>query len=142
MVRFRFPTSLWAQRNGYGHPVGEAEDGSPPALQEAIRTLTNQVANLFRGTEMPELIGASAQLECIFYILPRAAREEATPASWESKETLETALDGSVTVAYQVADPHWIMWHVLQYGAEAVVLEPEEVRGWVRGAVAGPGDSD
>ncbi len=27
-VRFRFPTSLWAERNGYGEPVGEEADGS------------------------------------------------------------------------------------------------------------------
>ena len=38
-------------------------------------------------------------------------------------------------MTYQVADPHWIVRHVLQYGAEAEVLEPEEVRGWVRGVV-------
>ncbi len=30
--------------------------------------------------------------------------------------------DGSLTVTYQVSDPHWIVWHVLQYGAEAEVL--------------------
>ena len=53
------------------------------------------------------------------------------------KEALEMASDGSVTVTYQVADPHWIVRHVLQYGAEAEVLEPEEVRGWVRGVVGG-----
>jgi len=51
------------------------------------------------------------------------------------KEGLETASDGSVTVTYPVADPHWIVRHVLQYGAEAEVLEPAEVKGWLRGAV-------
>ncbi|MFC1575522.1 WYL domain-containing protein [Gemmatimonadota bacterium] len=39
------------------------------------------------------------------------------------------------TVTHRVADPHWIVRHVLQYGAEAEVLTPEEVRGWVRGVV-------
>ena len=39
------------------------------------------------------------------------------------------------TVTHRVADPHWIVRHVLQYGGEAEVLEPEEVRGWVREAV-------
>ena len=52
------------------------------------------------------------------------------------------ASDGSVTETYQVADPHWIVRHVLQYGPEAEVVEPEEVRGWVRGVVARVGDSD
>ena len=77
LVRFRFPASLWAERNGYGQKVGEADEGgtlrtfdvrqpdafirwilsqegdakieSPPALQEALRTLANQVAALYRG---------------------------------------------------------------------------------------------
>ncbi|MFH1766443.1 MAG: WYL domain-containing protein [Gemmatimonadota bacterium] len=57
-------------------------------------------------------------------------------ARWiAEKEAAEPSDDGSLTVAYQVADPHWIVRHVLQYGAEAEVLEPEEVRGWVRGVV-------
>ena len=60
---------------------------------------------------------------------PRVARWIA------EKEALETAPDGSVTVTYPVADPHWIVRQVLQYGPEAEVLEPAEVRGWVRGAV-------
>ncbi|MFH1766442.1 MAG: WYL domain-containing protein [Gemmatimonadota bacterium] len=77
LVRFRFPTSLWAARNEYGQEVGAADDGatlrrlevrqpgpflrwilslegdavieSPPALQEALRTLAKQVADLYRG---------------------------------------------------------------------------------------------
>ena len=34
-----------------------------------------------------------------------------------------------------VVDPHWIVGHVLQYGADAEVLGPEEARGWVRGGM-------
>lgn len=77
LIRFRFPTSLWAARNEYGQQVGEADDGatlrrfeirqpdpflrwilslegeaiieSPPALQQALRALANQVADLYRG---------------------------------------------------------------------------------------------
>lgn len=45
--------------------------------------------------------------------------------------------DGSLTVTYEVCDPHWIVREVLQYGPDAEVLEPEEVRGWVRGVVGG-----
>jgi predicted DNA-binding transcriptional regulator YafY len=76
LVRFRFPASLWAERNGYGEAVGEGDDGSalrrfevrqpdpflrwilsqegeasiesPPALQEALRTLAKQVAALYQ----------------------------------------------------------------------------------------------
>ena len=63
-------------------------------------------------------------------------RYSPTVARWiAEKEGLEPASDGSVTVTYPVADPHWIVRHVLQYGPEAEVLEPEEAREWVRGAV-------
>jgi len=64
-------------------------------------------------------------------------------ARWiAEKEAGEASDDGSLTVTYQVADPHWIVRHVLLYGAEAEVMEPEEVRGWVRGVVAQVGDPD
>jgi proteasome accessory factor C len=57
-------------------------------------------------------------------------------ARWiAEKEAAERAPDGSLTVTYPVADPHWIVRHVLQYGPDAEVLEPREARGWVRGAV-------
>jgi proteasome accessory factor B len=76
LVRFRFPASLWAERNNYGKKVGEADDGStlrrfqiqqpdpflrwilslegdariesPPALQDAFQALARQVADLYR----------------------------------------------------------------------------------------------
>ncbi|MGD2122304.1 MAG: WYL domain-containing protein [Gemmatimonadota bacterium] len=76
LVRFQFPTSLWAHRNRYGEKVGEADDGSalrrfevhqpdpfvrwilslegqaviedPPELQEALLTMARQVADLYR----------------------------------------------------------------------------------------------
>jgi proteasome accessory factor C len=57
-------------------------------------------------------------------------------ARWiAEKEAAEPSADGSLTVTYQVADPHWIVRHVLQYGPDTEVLEPEEVRKWVRGVV-------
>jgi predicted DNA-binding transcriptional regulator YafY len=59
-------------------------------------------------------------------------------ARWISeREGLKPSRDGSLTVTHQVADPHWIVRHVLQYGPDAEVLEPDEVRGWVRGVVDG-----
>jgi predicted DNA-binding transcriptional regulator YafY len=75
VVRFRFPTSLWAARNGYGEPLGEGDEGStlrrfqvrqpnpflrwilslegeaviesPQALKDALRTMARQVADLY-----------------------------------------------------------------------------------------------
>ena len=72
---------------------------------------------------------ANRKLDVKVRYSPRVARWIA------EKEAVETAADGSVTVTYPVADPHWIVRHVLQYGPEAEVLEPEEAGGWVRGAV-------
>jgi proteasome accessory factor C len=40
----------------------------------------------------------------------------------------ERADDGSVTVRHRVADPGWIVRHVLQYGPEATVLEPAHIQ--------------
>jgi len=40
--------------------------------------------------------------------------------------------DGSVTIAHPLADTAWAVRHVLQYGPDAEVVEPEEVRALVR----------
>jgi len=44
--------------------------------------------------------------------------------------------DGSVVVTYEVADVHWLVRTVLQYGAEAEVLEPNGYRQVMRRSVA------
>jgi proteasome accessory factor C len=50
-------------------------------------------------------------------------------ARWiEERTACERAHDGSVIVRHHVTDPQWIIRHVLQYGAEAEVLEPATVR--------------
>jgi predicted DNA-binding transcriptional regulator YafY len=36
--------------------------------------------------------------------------------------------DGSVTLEHKVADPDWLVRHVLQYGSDAQVVEPAELR--------------
>jgi proteasome accessory factor C len=43
--------------------------------------------------------------------------------------------DGRYVVTFRVADPAWFVREVLQYGAEAEVLEPKSLREAVRGAV-------
>ncbi len=54
---------------------------------------------------------------------PRIARwlEERYPDAKREK-------DGSAVVTYRVADPAWLVRHVLQYGPDAEVLEPAEYR--------------
>jgi proteasome accessory factor C len=50
-------------------------------------------------------------------------------ARWISeREGKSLAEDGSLTVEYPLADRGWAVRHVLQYGPEAEVLAPEEVR--------------
>lgn len=39
-----------------------------------------------------------------------------------------TPVEGGVEVAYEVADPGWVVRHVLQQGGEAVVVSPAHVR--------------
>jgi len=60
--------------------------------------------------------------------IARWVRERAHFEGW----TLDEEPDGSVTMELAVADPHWVVSHTLQYGAEAEVLEPGEYRALVR----------
>lgn len=44
--------------------------------------------------------------------------------------------DGSVVATHRVADPAWLVGHVLQYGPDAEVLSPPDVRGRVAAVAA------
>lgn len=56
-----------------------------------------------------------------------------TAARWVKEHETGTAeSDGSYIVEYPLADPEWAVRHVLQYGTEAEVLDPPEVRAMVR----------
>ena len=48
----------------------------------------------------------------------------------------ELRSDGSYVVRFVVADPRWLAREVLQYGADAEVLEPAALRDFMRGVVA------
>jgi predicted DNA-binding transcriptional regulator YafY len=57
-------------------------------------------------------------------------------ARWiAEREELEMAADGSLTVTRPLSDHGWAIRHVLQYGAEAEVIEPESVREEIRTAL-------
>jgi proteasome accessory factor C len=58
---------------------------------------------------------------------PRIARWVRERASWTA-DAIELDEDGSVVVRHRVADPHWVVSHALQYGAEAEILEPHDLR--------------
>lgn len=63
--------------------------------------------------------------------IARWVRERAAlgMTGWEEEE------DGSLIIHHHVADPHWVVGHALQYGAEAEILGPENVRALMRDVV-------
>jgi len=52
------------------------------------------------------------------------------------REEATAAPDGSVEVEYPLADESWVLRHVLQYGPDAEVVEPAEMRAAVRERLA------
>ena len=58
----------------------------------------------------------------------------ATDPSWAAG--LAEQDDGSVVATHRVADPAWLVGHVLQYGTDAEVLTPPEVRARVADVAA------
>lgn len=58
-------------------------------------------------------------------------------ARWiEERGPVERQPDGSVRVRYRVADPDWLVRHVLEHGRDAQLIEPAEMRERVRTAAA------
>ena len=59
-------------------------------------------------------------------------------ARWiEERELVERCADGSVIATYPLGDMDWAIRHVLQYGPEAEVVGPEEVREKARAYLRG-----
>ena len=86
---------------------------------------------LFQPIRQPEeLLRADERVTAKVAFSPRIARwlKERYP---DGRETG----DGRYVVIFKVADAAWFVREVLQYGAEAEVLEPEGLREAVRGAV-------
>jgi proteasome accessory factor C len=64
-------------------------------------------------------------------------------ARWVAeREGASLAADGSLTLEHPVADDSWAVRHVLQYGPEAEVVAPPELRALVAARLAGMGASD
>lgn len=80
-----------------------------------------------------ELLFASTSRKAYVRYSPRVARRVRERASHRSV-SMEDNGDGSVTVCHAVADPHWLLSHVLRYGGEAVVEAPDDLRRLVRAA--------
>lgn len=74
---------------------------------------------------------ADQELEVPVRYGPAVARWLTERGEGEARE------DGSVIVRHAVADPGWLVRHVLQYGPDAEVLGPDEVREMVRAGAEG-----
>ena len=61
--------------------------------------------------------------------VPVVVRYSATIGRWilERGDGIERP-DGSVIVEHRASDPRWAIRHVLQYGADAEILEPPSLR--------------
>lgn len=72
-----------------------------------------------------------------------AVRYSPVIARWiAEREQGEWLQDGSYEVRHPVADPDWLVRHVLQYAGEAEVVEPAEMRAMVREAALRVAESD
>jgi proteasome accessory factor C len=93
----------------------EGAPAPPPGLDELLQD---------NGTYI-----AAEDVEVSVRYSPRIAR-------WiiERDDAAVQEEDGSVVVTHRVADPRWIVRHVLQYGGDAVIEAPPEARSWVRAA--------
>jgi predicted DNA-binding transcriptional regulator YafY len=70
---------------------------------------------------------AAEDVEVIVRYSPRIAR-------WVIEQAPDAALlqdDGSVLVRHRVADPRWLVRHVLQYAGDAVIDGPQSARAGV-----------
>ncbi len=93
-----------------------------------------EVRPLDNPYEVPETFTVSQYLSegrVFHHPEPRRMRVRYSPAiaRWiAERERVEPDSDGSVTIDHPLADEDWGVRHVLQYGAEAEVLEPAELR--------------
>lgn len=82
---------------------------------------------------MDELLFSSTSRKAYVRYSPQVAPEIRERASHRSL-SMEDNGDGSVTVCHAVADPHWLLSHVLRHGGDAVVEAPDDLRRLVRDA--------
>jgi proteasome accessory factor C len=75
-----------------------------------------------RARESGRVFDSDSNRRMTVYYSPRVARWVA------EREGKQLASDGSLTLEHVVADDSWAIRHVLQYGADAEILEPESLR--------------
>lgn len=106
-------------------------------LEAAPAEGTFQVPGDFRVEDWitgPRVYRADGEVEVRVRYAPRIARWVRERVAWGA-DAWEAEPDGAVIVRHRVADPHWVVGHALQYGADAEIIEPEDVRALVREVV-------
>ncbi|MEX2468050.1 MAG: WYL domain-containing protein [Gemmatimonadota bacterium] len=86
------------------------------------------VANFIDGGRV---FHAQADREVRVRYSAKVARWIRERAGWTA-DVIEDGEDGSLVVRHRVADPQWVVSHALQYGADAEILEPDEIRALAR----------
>jgi proteasome accessory factor C len=100
------------------------------------------VAQIHEEYEIPETFRVGDVLSTHKAFAPQSApamkvRYSPRIARWiAEREEGEREPDGSFVVDHPLADQDWAVRHVLQYGPEAEVLEPESVRALVKAKLA------
>ncbi len=96
------------------------------------------VETLEQGFAVPESFSAAQYVfegKAFYAEQPETLRVRYGPAiaRWiAEREGKQPDADGSVTIEHPLADAEWAVRHVLQYGPDAEVLEPEGVRKAIR----------
>lgn len=124
-----FSTGRW-------YILGHSEEAGAVRVFRLDRVL--EVDSTPQGFEIPEDFRADDYLEGgTVYLsgdeIEVVVRYSVLIARWIAERVeVEERPDGSVLARHRVADPRWIVRHVLAYGAEAELLAPEGLRGLVR----------
>jgi proteasome accessory factor C len=119
--------------NGFWYVIGAADEGETIRVFRLDRILA--VAELEHSFAVPDDFDATEYMTGgrVFRGNGGTAvvvRYSASIGRWilERGDGIEQA-DGSVVVEHRASDPRWAVRHVLQYGAEAEILEPPALRG-------------
>lgn len=129
--RFFRPYGLIASRGAW-YLVAHSEERQDLRIFRLDRI--EEVALLDERFELPAGFSLDHVIEQgrVFHAADAAAlhvRYSPRIAGWiAEREGLPLAEDGSLTVEHPLADAGWAIRHVLQYGPDAEVLEPSEVR--------------
>lgn len=134
------PHSLvFAEQAWYAVVTGE-DEGMRFFRLDRVESVELLDEHFERDDSIPERVQESGRAFASATQARMTVRYSPRIARWVSeREGKPLDEDGSLTLEHPVADESWAVRHVLQYGPDAEVLEPAELREKVREAVGGAG---